>query len=60
VLRDGAECRVPASELAAGELFVIRPGEKIAADGVVAEGSLAIDASLVTGESMPVEVGEGD
>jgi len=60
VLRDGAERRVPVSELAAGDLFVVRPGEKIAADGVVAEGSSAIDASLVTGESMPVEVGEGD
>jgi len=60
VLRDGAEHRVPASELAAGELFVVRPGEKIAADGVVAEGSSAVDASLVTGESMPAEVGPGD
>ena len=47
-------------ELAAGELFVVRPGEKIAADGVVAEGSSAVDASLVTGESMPAEVGPGD
>jgi Cu+-exporting ATPase len=60
VLRDGAEHRVPVSELTAGDLFVVRPGEKIATDGVVAEGSSAIDASLVTGESMPVEVGEGD
>ncbi len=60
VLRDGAERRVPVSELAAGDLFVVRPGEKIAADGVVADGSSAIDASLVTGESVPVEVGEGD
>jgi Cu+-exporting ATPase len=60
VLRDGAEQRVPAAELAAGDLFVVRPGERIAADGVVARGSSAIDASLVTGESMPVEVGEGD
>ena len=60
MLRDGAEHRVPVSELAAGELFVVRPGEKIAADGVVAEGSSAVDASLVTGESMPAEVGPGD
>jgi Cu+-exporting ATPase len=60
VLRDGAEHRVPAGELAAGELFVVRPGEKIAADGVVVEGSSAVDSSLVTGESMPVEVGPGD
>ncbi len=60
VLRDGSEQRVPAAELAAGDRFVVRPGERIAADGVVARGSSAIDASLVTGESMPVEVGEGD
>jgi Cu+-exporting ATPase len=59
VLRDGTELRVPAGELAAGELFVVRPGEKIAADGIVAEGSSAVDSSLVTGESMPVEVGPG-
>ena len=43
VLRDGAEHRVPVGELAAGELFVVRPGEKIAADGVVVEGSSAVD-----------------
>ncbi len=60
VLRDGAEYRVPAAELAAGELFVVRPGEKIAADGVVTTGSSAVDASLVTGESAPAEVGPGD
>ena len=60
MLRDGTERRVPVSELAAGELFVVRPGEKIAADGVVVEGSSAVDSSLVTGESMPVEVGAGD
>ena len=59
VLRDGTECRVPVGELAAGELFVVRPGEKIAADGVVVEGSSAVDSSLVTGESMPAEVGAG-
>jgi P-type Cu+ transporter len=60
VLRDGAEQRVPVSSLAAGDLFVVRPGEKIATDGVVADGSSAIDAALVTGESMPAEVGPGD
>jgi Cu+-exporting ATPase len=60
VLRDGAEHRVPAGELAAGELFVVRPGEKLAADGTVAEGNSAVDASLVTGESVPTEVGPGD
>jgi P-type Cu+ transporter len=60
VLREGSERRVPVSELAAGDLFVVRPGEKIATDGVVAEGSSAVDASLVTGESMPAEVGPGD
>ena len=53
VLRDGAEYRIPAAELAAGESFVVRPGEKIAADGVVADGTSAVDASLVTGESCP-------
>ena len=60
VLRGGTEHRVPVSELAAGEEFVVRPGEKIATDGVVIEGSSAVDASLVTGESMPAEVGPGD
>jgi P-type Cu+ transporter len=60
VLRDGSERRVPVEELAAGDLFVVRPGEKIATDGIVAEGSSAVNASLVTGESMPAEVGPGD
>ena len=60
VLRDGAEQRVPVDALTAGDLFVVRPGEKIATDGVVVEGSSAIDTSLVTGESMPAEVGPGD
>ena len=59
VLRDGAERRVPVAELAPGELFVVRPGEKIASDGVVLEGTSAVDSSLITGESMPVEVGVG-
>jgi len=60
VLRDGAEQRVAASSLAPGDLFVVRPGEKIATDGVIEEGSSAVDAALVTGESMPAEVGPGD
>jgi len=59
VLRDGTELRVPIGELAASELFVVRPGEKIAADGIVVEGNSAVDSSLVTGESMPSEVGPG-
>ena len=60
VLRGGAEHRVPVSELVPGQEFVVRPGEKIATDGVVSEGSSAVDASLVTGESMPAEVGPDD
>jgi Cu+-exporting ATPase len=60
VLRNGAEVRVGVAELAAGELFVVRPGEKIAADGVVESGSSAVDASLLTGEPVPVEVTVGD
>ena len=60
VLRDETEQRVPVAELAAGERFVARPGEKIATDGVVLDGRSAVDASLVTGESMPAEVGPGD
>ncbi len=59
VLRDGREVRVPTAELAVGEHFVVRPGEKIATDGVVREGGSAVDASLLTGESVPVEVGPG-
>jgi Cu+-exporting ATPase len=60
VLRDGVEVRIPTSELTVGTLFVVRPGEKIATDGVVEEGSSAVDASMLTGESVPVEVGVGD
>jgi Cu+-exporting ATPase len=60
VLRDGTELRVPVQQLAAGDLFVVRPGEKIATDGVVEDGSSAVDASMLTGESVPVEVGPGD
>ncbi|MBC6449847.1 cadmium-translocating P-type ATPase [Actinokineospora sp. HBU206404] len=57
VLRDGVETRVPVGQLAVGDRFVVRPGEKVATDGVVAEGTSAIDASMMTGESVPVEVG---
>ncbi|HXD28170.1 MAG TPA: heavy metal translocating P-type ATPase, partial [Arthrobacter sp.] len=57
VLRDGAEVRIPATDLVPGDEIVVRPGEKIATDGYILEGSSAIDASLVTGESAPVEVG---
>jgi Cu+-exporting ATPase len=57
---DGVERLVPIDELAEGDLFVVRPGEKVATDGVVVEGRSAVDKSLLTGESNPVEVGEGD
>ncbi len=60
VLRDGHERRIPIGDLAVGDTFVVRPGEKIATDGRVVEGSSAVDASLLTGESVPVEVGPGD
>ncbi|MCX5459034.1 copper-translocating P-type ATPase [Streptomyces sp. CAI-21] len=60
VLRGGREERIPAGELRTGDRFVVRPGEKVATDGTVVEGSSAIDASLLTGESVPVEVGAGD
>jgi Cu+-exporting ATPase len=60
VLRDGREIRVPVGQLAVGDRFVVRPGEKIATDGEVVEGSSAVDTSLVTGESVPVEVRPGD
>jgi P-type Cu+ transporter len=60
VLRGGSEVRVPVAELAVGDAFVVRPGEKVATDGVVVDGSSALDAALLTGESVPVEVGVGD
>jgi P-type Cu+ transporter len=60
VLKDGAEIRIPIEELEVGDRFVVRPGEKVATDGVVEDGTSAIDASLLTGESVPVEVGPGD
>ncbi|MGI5225144.1 heavy metal translocating P-type ATPase [Actinoallomurus sp. CA-142502] len=60
VLRDGREERVPVERLTTGDRFVVRPGEKIATDGVVVEGGSAVDMSMLTGESVPVEVGVGD
>ncbi|MFG3128638.1 heavy metal translocating P-type ATPase [Streptomyces tendae] len=60
VLREGREVRIPVSRLAVGDRFVVRPGEKIATDGTVAEGTSAVDASLLTGESVPVDVTVGD
>ncbi|SDN90307.1 Cu+-exporting ATPase [Actinacidiphila guanduensis] len=59
VLREGREIRMPVGQLAVGDRFVVRPGEKIATDGVVREGGSAVDASLLTGEAVPVEVGPG-
>ncbi|MFF4014459.1 heavy metal translocating P-type ATPase [Streptomyces sp. NPDC001843] len=59
VLRDGREVRVPVSSLAVGDRFVVRPGEKIATDGTVVEGVSAVDASMLTGESVPVDVAPG-
>ncbi|WP_226350646.1 MULTISPECIES: cation-translocating P-type ATPase [unclassified Pseudonocardia] len=60
VLRDGAEVRVAVDELAVGEEFVVRPGEKVATDGEVVDGRSAVDVSMLTGESVPVEVRAGD
>lgn len=60
VLRDGVETRVAIDELVVGDEFVVRPGEAIATDGIVAQGSSAVDVSMLTGESVPVEVGPGD
>lgn len=60
VIRDGLEVHIPIERLRTGDEFVVRPGEKVATDGVVVEGSSAIDMSLLTGESVPVEVTVGD
>jgi Cu+-exporting ATPase len=60
VRRNGVEQRIPIDQLAVGDEFVVRPGEKIATDGVVVEGDSAVDASMLTGESVPVEVGPDD
>ncbi|WP_020131732.1 heavy metal translocating P-type ATPase [Streptomyces sp. 303MFCol5.2] len=60
VLREGREVRIPVDLLAVGDRFVVRPGEKVATDGTVVEGTSAVDASMLTGESVPVDVGPGD
>jgi Cu+-exporting ATPase len=60
VVRDGREVAVPIARLAVGDVFVVRPGEKIATDGVVVSGRSAVDMSMLTGESVPVEVAVGD
>ncbi|MGC5041578.1 heavy metal translocating P-type ATPase [Streptomyces sp. DT190] len=60
LLRDGHEVRIPVTQLAVGDRFVVRPGEKIATDGTVFEGASAVDASMLTGESVPVDVTVGD
>jgi Cu+-exporting ATPase len=60
VVRGGVEARIAIADLAAGERFVVRPGELVATDGVVTEGHSALDVSVLTGESLPVEVGPGD
>lgn len=60
LLRDGREVTVPTARLRVGDRFLVRPGEKIATDGTVVEGSSAVDASMLTGESVPVEVAAGD
>nr|VDG61854.1 copper-transporting P-type ATPase copA (Protein copA) [Streptococcus thermophilus] len=60
VIRDGQEVRVPTSEIAVGDRFVVRPGEKIATDGTVIDGASAVDNSMITGESVPVDVAPGD
>ncbi|MEU5725202.1 heavy metal translocating P-type ATPase [Micromonospora sp. NPDC047738] len=59
VLRGDRETRIPVDQLVVGDRFVVRPGEKIATDGMVEEGTSAVDASMLTGESVPVEVGPG-
>ncbi|MFC7220113.1 heavy metal translocating P-type ATPase [Streptomyces polyrhachis] len=60
VLREGREVRIPVGQLQVGARFVVRPGEKVATDGVVVEGTSAVDASMLTGESVPVDVAPGD
>ena len=60
VLRNGKEVRLPVSQLVVGDRFIVRPGDKIATDGVVVEGASAVDASMLTGESVPVDVSVGD
>ncbi len=59
-LRDGVETRVPVSSLVVGDVVVVRPGERIPSDGIVRDGASAVDRSMLTGESVPVEVGPDD
>jgi Cu+-exporting ATPase len=60
VIRDGIEVRIPTGQLVVGDVFSVRPGEKVATDGIVTRGTSAVDASMLTGESVPVEIGPGD
>lgn len=60
VLRGGVETQIPVEDLRVGDEFIVRPGEKIATDGTVVSGTSAVDASMLTGEAVPVEVAEGD
>ena len=60
IVRDGAEVRIPAGELAVGDVIVVRPGERVATDGVVIDGASALDTSAMTGESVPADVSKGD
>ena len=60
VIREGIEVRIPVDQLVVGDVFSVRPGEKVATDGVVTDGTSALDVSMLTGESVPVEVGPGD
>lgn len=60
VIRDGSEVQIPTDQLVLGDVFIVRPGQKVATDGVVTDGTSAVDASMLTGESVPVEVGPGE
>ena len=60
VLREGLEIRIPTDQLVVGDVFSVRPGEQVATDGIVIDGTSAVDASMLTGESVPVEVSPGD
>jgi len=60
VLRDGVEVRIPIGQLVVGDVFIVRPGEQVATDGLITGGASAVDASMLTGEPVPVEVGPGD
>ncbi|MDT5178277.1 MAG: P-type Cu+ transporter [Mycobacterium sp.] len=60
VVRDSGEERIPVDRLAVGDVFVVRPGEKVAADGIVVSGASAVNAAMLTGESVPVDIGAGD